>query len=110
MTEDLANIVRSTGLITQTRRNILLIRYRKATGNDLKSHKLQQLLDKVFCERLQRLTLDQFAEKICSQKMSLGLPKPGAMIMGSSQQHRPGGNRRPSKIEDSDDELPDFNP
>ena len=33
--------VRSAGFITQTRRNILLIRYKKATGNDLKSHKLQ---------------------------------------------------------------------
>ena len=32
--------VRSAGFITQTRRNILLIRYKKATGNDLKSHKL----------------------------------------------------------------------
>ena len=67
--------VRSAGFITQTRRNILLIRYKKATGMDLKSHKLQQLLDKVFCARLQRLSLDQLAKKICGNKLSLGLPK-----------------------------------
>ena len=42
---------------------------------DLKSHKLQQLLDKVFCTRLQRLNLDQLAKKICGNKLSLGLPK-----------------------------------
>jgi len=41
MGESLAEVARSAGFITQTRRNILLIRYKKATGNDLKSHKLQ---------------------------------------------------------------------
>ena len=40
MTEDVACLVRSAGFITQTRRNIHFIRYNKATGNDLKSHKL----------------------------------------------------------------------
>ena len=32
--------VRNAGFITQTRRNIMLIRYKKTKGNDLKSHKL----------------------------------------------------------------------
>ena len=64
MSEEVARVLRSTGFITQTRRNILLIRYKKATGNDLKSHKLQQLLDKVFCERRQRMSLEQFATTI----------------------------------------------
>jgi hypothetical protein len=36
---------RSAGLITQTRRNILLIRYNKADEKDIKGHKMQQLFD-----------------------------------------------------------------
>lgn len=59
-----AEMVRSAGFITQTRRNILLIRYKKATGMDLKSHKLQQILDKVFCAPLSRLDIDQFFKTI----------------------------------------------
>ena len=50
--EQVADVARSAGFITQTRRNILLIRYNKTTGVDLKSHKLQKLLDKIFCGRL----------------------------------------------------------
>ena len=33
--------IRNAGFITQTRRNIILIRYKKTKGLDLKSHKLQ---------------------------------------------------------------------
>jgi serine/threonine protein kinase len=37
--------VKTVGLISQTRRNILLLRYNKADEKDIKGHKLQQLLD-----------------------------------------------------------------
>ena len=37
--------------------------------------------------------------------MSYGLPK-----VGSSRASGARGNKRPPKLEDSDDELPDFNP
>ena len=51
--------VRNAGFITQTRRNIIMIKYKKTKGLDLKSHKLQQLLDKVFISPpLSRLNLD----------------------------------------------------
>jgi len=36
---------RTAGLISQTRRNILLIRYKKADEKDIKGHKTQQLFD-----------------------------------------------------------------
>lgn len=101
----MAEIMRSAGFITQTRRNILLIRYNKATGNDLKSHKLQQLLDKIFCQRLSRMSLDQLAKKVCEKKLSLGLSKAGARMSNGAS-----GNRRPAKLDMSENDMTDFNP
>ena len=96
--------VRSAGFITQTRRNILLIRYKKATGNDLKSHKLQQLFDKVFCTRVTRCSLDQFNKKISGNKLSLGLAKP---VQRASNKQK--GARAAPLMDDADDFM-DFNP
>jgi serine/threonine protein kinase len=45
-------ISQNTGLIQQTRRNILLIRYKRASTDQLRYHKLQQVFDRTFCDAM----------------------------------------------------------
>ena len=53
-----------------------MIKYKKTKGLDLKSHKLQQLLDKVFISPpLSRYNIEQFSRKIVGNTLGLSAPK-----------------------------------
>ena len=63
----------NAGLISQTRRNIHLVRYKKPSTEIYKFHRLQQVFDKTFCEPIKRFTLDEFAREICGNKLGLAV-------------------------------------
>ena len=78
---------------------------------DLKSHKLQQILDKVFCAPFSRLSVEQFVKNVFA-KGGLGhlhSSSNHALLGNNTKKQQKKGRPNPISMDDNED-VADFNP